>query len=239
MAVVSKKYGLAYFPIPKVACTSLKHAMFKLEHGADFPVGNGKSIHQVYASSPLGRRTLKGLEDCYKFAVVRDPVSRILAAYTNKILAEDALTGLESAFRIRIANRLVGLTGLDAERYRSLPTRPDLETFALNLDLYCQKYPLIYSHTRLTSYYLGVDISRFDAIYPISALPKLEQDIRERTGAEFTIPARNVTVPSNKVSVSDMSRESFDALMSYLEPDYRLLADFFERPKYPEPLLTE
>jgi len=239
MAVVSKKYRLAYFPIPKVACSSLKHAMFRLEHGTDFPGGSGRSIHQVYASAPLRRRTFKDLEGVYKFAVVRDPVSRILATYTNKIISGDALAGLEKSLRTRLANRLVGLTGLDAERYRSLPTRPDLDTFALNLDLYCQKYPLIYSHTRLSSYYLGEDLSRFDAIYPISALPKLEQDIRSRAGAEFTIPARNVTAPSNRVSVSDMSRESFEALMTYLQPDYRLLADFLERPKYPEPLLTE
>lgn len=231
MAIVLENYGIAYFPIPKVACSSLKTALYELAFGKPFVREDaGKSIHQIFPTKPFSRREFQRLTGHFKFAVIRDPIDRILSAYSNKIADQDNLTILNRSIRVKLAEALVRFSRIDAKAYRSLEAKPHVDFFVKNIDLYNAKYPLIYGHTRPTSYYLGNDLSQFDRIYTISELPTLQKDISEIVGRDWEVKRENVSGSRSKASVADLSEEGFQALMNYLRADYGLLADYFEAP---------
>lgn len=236
MPIVSKRWRIAYFATPKVACTSIKTAMHRLVIGDPAATVDA---HGLYPNASLKPWDFVGLRDFYKFAVVRDPAERLLSAYDFCIGSKRIPEKAQDTTRTKVLEALVPLSRYDTKEYRELPLDPDLDTFVRKIELYNAKYQFIWGHTREQAEYLGRDLGRFDRIFRISELSELEADIRRRTKTAFAIPKTNVTNVSRRARLGDLTQQGFDALMSYLEPDYQLLADFFERPKYPEPLLTE
>ncbi|MES9844974.1 MAG: sulfotransferase family 2 domain-containing protein, partial [Candidatus Sedimenticola sp. 6PFRAG5] len=72
--------NIGYFPIPKVACTSIKTALFIVEHDRphDPVLDDGSNVHQFY------KRKCREIDDCgFRFIVIRDPIRRFLSAYNN------------------------------------------------------------------------------------------------------------------------------------------------------------
>ncbi|MEM8657436.1 MAG: sulfotransferase family 2 domain-containing protein, partial [Pseudomonadota bacterium] len=79
MVVVLKSHKIAYFPIPKVANTSIKLGLEAVVPPEDFlNIGNKRMSQQAREAA----------EGCYKIAVVREPLSRMLSAYSNRVLDE-------------------------------------------------------------------------------------------------------------------------------------------------------
>ncbi len=232
MVVVSNTYRIAYFPIPKVACSSLKKAMHGLVKGTEYDdLRDGENVHAIFPTRPLKKSRLTSLKGYFKFAVIREPTQRILSAYSNKILTKDNLPDINKQFRTKLAERLVFLSKYNTTEFRQLPVRPDVDTFVRLLELYNAKYTLIYGHTRPTSYFLGHDLSQFDRIYTLAELPQLKQDISVIIGRPWHIPRSNVTTKDRKVSTDALSDAGFHQLMDYLADDYRLLADYFPKPQ--------
>lgn len=90
MSVFNYKHKISYYPVPKCACTSLKLVFFRIENGYDFRNfrvnGKMRYIHSFYASRKFANaRDLDG-DDHFRFAVVRDPVERLLSCYSNRVL---------------------------------------------------------------------------------------------------------------------------------------------------------
>ena len=92
--IVDEEHKLIYCNVPKVGCTSWKRVFLSL---AGFDVKRNKSLNRV-GISKSGRQLLNYvhkydnilqrrhiLKDYSKFLVVRDPFTRLLSAYQNKL----------------------------------------------------------------------------------------------------------------------------------------------------------
>jgi len=235
MAAAIQAYHLAYQPIPKVACTSLKQAWFGLEFGAPYAKAHPRvrrargSVHRIYPSRRFKAREFARLADYWTFAVVRDPAQRVLSAYSSKVLKRDMLTRHAAERRGAMGRVRSALRG-DRRAARDLPLRPALDQFVLRLDEYRAAFGVIRDHTQPAGYYLGTDLSVFDEVFAIEDMPRLEAEISARSGKPFHVPERNKSPDALKVTVSDLSPEAFDSLMDRLAPEYELLARFYTPP---------
>ena len=87
------KHRFMYLGISKNASTSLKYHMWQEENDGELQ-GHPGAIHQYWGWKPVKDRTidredskeLARYKDYVKFAVHRDPVSRFLSSYHNKVL---------------------------------------------------------------------------------------------------------------------------------------------------------
>lgn len=90
--VISRRYRLIYCPIPKVACTTVKSFLRKSEGFSDFldiekahDVGNNGLTIPPMLSEPEREDILGPQSNYYAFVFVRNPYTRLLSAYKNKV----------------------------------------------------------------------------------------------------------------------------------------------------------
>ena len=217
MPIISKKLGLAYFDTPKVASSSIKYALYEAEHGRPFEheANVDDAIHWTYPTRRLQPEDWARTAGLWTFGVVRDPVKRLLSAYANRVaLHADQRRGRLSTQRAR----LLGLS-----------LTPDADTFFTRLGRYRLAAGPVRHHTDRVMRYLGDDLSRFDAIYPIEDLASLEGDLSRRTGAPVRLQRLQTGGP--KLRFDMLSAEAQDALMRYLAPEYRVLARYYQPPR--------
>lgn len=148
MVVVLPKEKIAYFPIRKVATTTIKDALRQNFSGGD-------ELWESYGlpMSPLVRWHARG---CYRFAVVRDPVKRFLSMYGNIVAHHNEFS---FPWYDRVAAKLAGVS-----------TRPDIEYFVRYFRTYFFLNDKIRRHSQLQIRALGKNLDYFHAIYPISEL---------------------------------------------------------------------
>ncbi|MFQ5438405.1 MAG: sulfotransferase family 2 domain-containing protein [Paracoccaceae bacterium] len=206
MVFVLPRQGIAYFPVRKAATTSVNAALRKL-------VAPGDPTRKTTRTSMSARqrRLAKG---CFKFTVVRDPVSRLLSCYGNRV---EYHKDLSATFLDRTLVRAIGRD-----------PHPDADTFFQNLRAYCMINDKIWRHTRLQRLVIGTDLGFFDAIYRISELDKLASDLSARVGQDIVFERLQTGGP--KTRFEDLSRASQESVLRFTAPDYRLLHDFFTPP---------
>ena len=80
MAVISNKLKLVYFPIPKIACTSIKNMFFELEYGLNRKEFRSKHpgfrLHQHWPSVAFAVSKKDTKEGFLKIAFLREPKKR-------------------------------------------------------------------------------------------------------------------------------------------------------------------
>jgi len=91
-----ENHKLLYAPIAKCGCTTLKRLMVELSALPNSEIILQNDVHRVTDAFSTGAqlkdhdfetvRKLVQSEEYYKFAVIREPVSRIISAYTEKFL---------------------------------------------------------------------------------------------------------------------------------------------------------
>lgn len=86
----ARRNRIAYIPIPKVACTSIKFLLLKIE-GHEYNGAIDRGFHDFVRemlTSNLGRfdRALRSLDHGYTFTVVRNPWDRLVSAYIDKFV---------------------------------------------------------------------------------------------------------------------------------------------------------
>lgn len=230
-------YDLVYAPVPKTGCTSLKRALYRLEHGVDYagtaPDGTEATLHEAFPSHPFDARDFAQVETPWLFAVVRDPAERVLSTWSERVMGTGRLEQVnarrEGTGITRILRRVTGGTGAA----NVLDPRPTLDQFVLNLDHYADAYPgAVGHHVQSVDWFLGPDLSIYDRIYRLDEMEQLQTDLRDRTGqADFTIGRNNASPEAYKATLDDLSDIAFDTLMTRLAPEYDLLKDWFERPR--------
>ena len=200
MVLVLRSAGLAYFPVPKCANSSIRQTLAALaEDEADL-------IRTWNAPmSPRMRRLARG---CHRIAVVRDPVQRILSAYGDRVVGRGVVTRTTTG---RVA---AWLGGLDPE--------PDIETFFDRFTRYRFLNDKIRRHTDLQRHYLGDDLDWFDRVYTLEETDRLAADLSERLGRPVTLPRLKAEGP--KFTPDDLAPRHRDLLARYTAPDRALLA---------------
>jgi hypothetical protein len=222
MPVFLKNAPVAYYGSPKVACTSIKVALYEVEHGEPWidyqdAQGNWHHIHNGswYPQEPTRYFQVAEPEIYFKFAVVRDPVERFLSAYSNRVLHHGELS-------------VPHLVKDGTQNLKVLPPNPDIATFIEFLCQYRAASVSINYHTELQSFFIGSDLSYYDQVYKLSELGRLAEDLSR-------ICARKVTFERHqhsrrKFSIEDIPSVQKSKLIDFLSRDYDLLWSFYAPP---------
>lgn len=206
---------LIYIPIPKNACTSIKHALYEIEFDkrfdADLPEFSDYREHHDYylkrSNAFTSVNTLRERTDCMRFALVRDPVKRLISCYRNRVVD---LGDLESS-------------GTDLKR-NGLPIDPDLNTFAMNLDTYRKVNKSIEHHARPQAEILGGTIDYLDRVFTLAETSELLDMLQKyKPGLQL----RQRKTGGTTRTLADLSPQALDAVISYYQQDYELLTEFF------------
>ena len=208
---------LIYIPIPKNACSSIKHSLYYLEYGKayDYPEYRElgyQNIHAFYEKQKdafTGVHALKNMESAFRFAVIRDPVDRFLSCYSNRVIELKDLKESE-----------------DSLKKNGLPVKPNIKTFILNLDRYRSLNHSIRHHTQPQSIFLDGTIGYLDKIYPIEQMNELTAKLKN---FDPSLLMKTEKSGGPKTKLCDMNRESLERLLKFYQDDYELLSDFYSK----------
>ncbi len=211
---------LVYFPVPKVASTSMKNLFFELEHGKPYQKpgkgANGLGIHNQFVHArQFYNYDHSRFENYARIAVIRDPAERILSAYSNKVERNGELS--EENIDLKLAEAL------------KLEPDPTRHVFIKNLDKYRLLSPSIYHHTDPISKYLGPNLNYYTDIYKIGQLDRLAEQLSLLIGREVSIEHQNKS--SKPASFQSLGPPAQRSLLSYCAGDYALLRDYYQIPK--------
>lgn len=217
MAYIMEKYGLAYFPLPKAACTSLKTYFYAVAQGEAFAPhreadGRMVHIHNKIFSRPFVEHGLNGrLATCHRVAVIRDPVERFVSAFVNRVLFHKELTA--AALNTPVA------------RAMELAPDPPFELFVKRLEEYRLASWSIRHHTDPASYFLGPDLEYFHRIYKFEEIDQLQIEINALTNTQFAVPHEQKTrVPFDRPSPK---HPCWKRLREFCAGDYALMQRYY------------
>jgi Sulfotransferase family len=216
MPVILKKYGIAYFPVPKVACSSVKHLLFFLEHGRHFEKyvdseGRKHNIHNtVYPTLTLAEDDWACAAKLHRIAVIRDPMDRFVSAYRSRVAHFQELSE----------------TSIDLHKAAELGVTPDpeLDQFIDNLELYRILSGSIKHHTDPQTFFLGHTLDYFDQVYKFEELKILESDLRARTQIAVELP-HLVKGPGGEIPSIPAKRVR--KIIEFYSGDYALLKGLY------------
>ena len=176
MPVLVPTLGLAYFAVPKNACTTLKEAFFALNEGRPFapwdgPEGRTMYIHntQGYFSAPATPEAFAETEGLLRLAVVRDPMRRLVSCWKNRVLHHRELS--------------VARLGEAPFAQHGLPPDPPFPLFIEKLEGYRALSWSIRHHSDLQVVFLGRDPGAFAHVVPMEALAELQELVASLAGA--------------------------------------------------------
>lgn len=211
MTIISKKSKLLYFPIPKVACTSIKNIFFKLEFGLSINEFRSKRpgfrLHNHWPSVAfeVSRNNVK--KGFQKIAVMREPKKRFFSGFNEKVLTKNLL---KRNF-LSLCNEL------------KLNTNPSIDEFILNFERYC-KIPDINHHFLPMSFFLGKDLNYFDFIFSLENIKEFEEFMSERLKQKIIVPKFNSH--KNKINFNEISSEAENRLEEILRQDNILFQQY-------------
>lgn len=208
-------HRLAYMAVPKAACSSVKAALAVLDplQAQNRPEALGqKQVHAIYPTMRFRRHRWDHLVNHYRFTVVRDPLKRLLAVYTNRVEGLGILSHCRKIRRGRV----------------HLPTEPDPDYFFQNLSAYIATSSDIKHHTLPTALFTGTDWSAYSRVFKTSEMPELGADLSAHTGRDVVIPHFNSS--SRRLALSDLSAQTQRVLQLRLEDEYTHVAPYFDNP---------
>ncbi|MFV1876246.1 sulfotransferase family 2 domain-containing protein [Nioella sp.] len=222
MAISISRSNLIYFPVPKVACTSLKLFVYEVEFGEPFQahVLGSRKIHihnwrKDYESCSFFNTKSPGYSEGRFMAVIRDPVKRFLSAYSNRVLYHGELSETK--------------VNIEAARVLGVQLVPPVDEFILNIEKYTILSPSIKHHISPAATFLGHDMSFFYHVIPIEETQIFKGLVNDACGTSVEMP--RAQQGGKKVRFSDLSREAKTKLLEYCAGDYALLRDYYSPPK--------
>ncbi len=179
MAFLLGSSKIAYFPVPKCACTSLKQFFFGVENGFAFRrfkvQGRDWGIHNLILSTPFEGTDHAAIETWARVAVIRDPISRLASCYANKVVSRRAL----AAVRFTPAQLEAGLNA-----------SPSFAEFLRDLEAYRAVSTVIRQHSQPLSHFLGTDPGYFTHLFTMGQILELVAMVAAQEGAVPELPHR-------------------------------------------------
>ncbi|WP_299591901.1 sulfotransferase family 2 domain-containing protein [uncultured Tateyamaria sp.] len=201
--------------VPKAACSSVKAALAALDplqaHDLAETLGQ-KQVHAIYPTMRFRRHRWDFLENHYRFTVVRDPLKRLLAVYTNRVEGLGILSHCRKIRRGRV----------------HLPTEPDPDYFFQNLSAYIATSSDIKHHTLPTALFTGTDWSAYNSVFRTNEMADLGAELSAHTGRDVVIPHFNSS--DRHLHLGDLSVQTQRVLRVLLEDEYTHIAPFFDNP---------
>lgn len=181
MPVVVPALGLAYFPVPKNACTSLKHFFYGVNESVPFTPeaqenGQVAYIHDIpgYLSPLFEPRFVSMTRDRARLAVIRHPFRRLISAYNNRVHRHWELSAAV------LGQEVLERTGL-------LPD-PPFDLFMERIGDYTAVSPSMWHHTAPQTAFLGPDLSIFHHVHRVEELPRLQELLGRLAGRPVVLP---------------------------------------------------
>lgn len=204
-------WSIGYQAIPKVACTSIKEAFFKLIVGQPFNPSHfagADGIHGYFYA-----RQQDVTHAAFRFVVVRDPIKRFLSAFANRVLHHQELSR-------KYLETLPPRLGIELEGF---PFEPNLAQFVEHFADY-RRVPTIDHHFRPFSEFCA-PLSAFDKVYTFEELDRLQADLSHRIGRPLRLPHSQSGGP--KITPRDLSHKVFDRLVEMYAADYAMLGGLY------------
>ncbi len=213
MTVILPDAKLFYASVPKVACTSIKHMFFEYENGFEFRpyTANGRRHHihnAAYKGLIREKFPERQIADFHRVAVLRDPVSRFLSAYGNRVIFHKELSRTKAGAKLRELG---------------LEPMPSLELFIERLDDYRKAHYSIFHHTRPMVDFLGDDPAYFARLYRMDELDLFVRDMSERLATTLTLPRKQTGGP--KFRAEDLTAAQTDIIRRHFARDYEVFGD--------------
>ena len=218
-AALLPEYGLAFFSIPKAVSTSMKMVLYELQHGVPWE-DDPDRVHPHFPTFPIKEEDFAAAEGFWKYTIIRDPISRLLSAYGNRVHHHQDIR--RDAARSR-KDRL-----LFPFRNSGLSVFPSPETFYRNLDRYQAISYSIWHHTASAKKFIGSDLSYFDAVYRVEDLPELEAELSRRTGRSISLPREQTA--GKKIKLDMLSARTQAKVLQYTREEYAFLKDYYTSP---------
>lgn len=215
---------IAFEDAPKVGSTSLFNWLYILLYGKKYePVASSNKIKFVHGWMQAQQNEIienqstgsfKCPPDYLVFCLVRDPVKRLLSAYSNRVLHNNILD-----FSHKPAQKEPIKSGL-------LAARPTLNYFIEHLEDYQAIAPSIFHHTRPLGYFLGRDSSIYDYIFDVSEMGLLRQVLLNHWHTHKLL--ENQVIPEiphlqtsgKKFFLKDLTESSFNKCLKVYADDY-------------------
>lgn len=218
-AAISERLGLAYFSVPKSASTSMKMALYEMNSGMPWSREPDR-VHPKFPTFPIKGDDFCNVESLWKFTIVRDPISRLLSSYGNRVHFHRDIA--RAVARDQLGPVKFALRNPGLRRY------PSPDRFFLNLRRYQRVSYSIWHHTVSISAFIGSDLSRFDAVYRIEDIGELEVELSRLARRPIKLPREQVE--GRKVTLDMLSVRAQKAVLEYTKADYELLQDYFCAP---------
>lgn len=191
---VCVKEKLLYAPIAKCGCTSIKRLMVELSNLEHEHTILQYGVHRVTDGFVTGAqlkdydsetvRHIVNANDYYKFAVIREPVRRIISAYTEKFLVN----------RTNPGNLLHTLDVVRAVRCHSSPDPEDGISFREFVQYLVNTDPTLLDPHWAPQYLYLQGVDSFDDIFTMEQLDALADRLSERTGRDIQLGKHNASV---------------------------------------------
>lgn len=211
MAIIVDKMKVAYFPVPKVACTSIKLMFYMIENEREFipSYRNGVlfHIHNYYHTLPFGNVSQNRVRDHFRICVVRDPIRRFLSCYSNRVV-----------FHRELREDWLSREAIEAG---AIPN-PTLAEFVERLEIYRRHSASILHHTDPQTVFLGTDPSYYARIYQMSELENLRRDLSDRAMMSLSLPHEQSGGP--KIAPDSLSSNAREKIRKFYSTDY----EFYE-----------
>lgn len=210
--IVSRKFGIAYFPTPKNACSSIKNLMFYITNQfyfrpymIDEKYYSIHDIHESYRTKKFESVANHFKDYQFRFCVVREPIQRLRSAYYNKVVQHKHLVGTRFEDKVR-----------------------SFDDFLVHLEPLMNKEKLFLHHCRPQTYFLGERPGRYSKIYNLTQLGSLVDDLSEITGMQLEL--RKVNRSSSEYSEVDDQyaiQKHAERLKKLFKKDYNAYGDYF------------
>ena len=215
MVVRIDPHKVAYMAVPKAACSSVKAALAAIDPAQeerDAAAFGQKEVHGIYPTQRFRLHRWARAQGYFRFTVVREPVKRLLAVYTNRVQGLNELRNCRNIKENRVA----------------LPADPDADFFFQNLRSYTSASSVIKHHALPTIVFTGHDLARYSKVYRTSDLHDLSNDLSAHVGQQVDIPHFNSS--QSPLTLGDLTPETHQALKAFLADEYEHLAAVFPNP---------
>lgn len=199
-------FELAYMPVPKAGSTAVKTALTAL--GGERPdEGDTAWVHNHMPTRRFSPEGFARSAPFWRFTVIRDPIERLLAVYSDLILGRDVMAYSADVRRGRV----------------HLPTRPDPDFFFQNLDRYRAASFAIKHHAMKQMVFTGPDLGAYDHIYDAARLDEVFADLSSMTGRPV---AASVAAPQETLKMRDLKPETRAIIRAEAAADYDAFSGF-------------
>ncbi len=200
---------IGYMPLPKVACTSIKNAIFNIKFNRDYDskIDDGNHIHQFW------EQNRENISSCkHRLIVVRDPIKRLLSSYSNRVDHHKEL----SFEKMKWSNpKIAGSFDI---------YNPGLGQFIDNFEQY-YRINSIYHHSKPVVNWFDGGLEQFTKVYKIEETNSLQNDLSELLNLK--VEFRRDQTGGRKIPIQDLNRSQVEFLMEFYRKDYELLRDYY------------